>query len=144
MRSPRSTAPVITAVASSMPAKSQGSWQSAASRNARAGSTVRYPRRTSVTATGSARPSSRTRLATSAYAYGSSLKAGSVVAWLPEALIPPTVGAGGDGIAPASRTQRDNGQMDLRELQAPLKERYRESPAEACITLTARASEQEN
>lgn len=34
--------------------------------------------------------------------------------------------------------------MDLRTLQAPLKERYRSDPAEAQITLTARASEQEN
>lgn len=34
--------------------------------------------------------------------------------------------------------------MDLRTLQAPLKERYRSDPGEAQITLTARASEQEN
>lgn len=31
--------------------------------------------------------------------------------------------------------------MDLKTLQAPIKERYREDPAEARITLTARASE---
>lgn len=34
--------------------------------------------------------------------------------------------------------------MDLRTLQAPLKDRYREDPTAAQITLTARASEQEN
>lgn len=34
--------------------------------------------------------------------------------------------------------------MDLRTLQAPLKDRYREDPTAARITLTARASEQEN
>lgn len=33
--------------------------------------------------------------------------------------------------------------MDLRELQAPLKERYRADPGEAQITLTAKASEQD-
>ena len=34
--------------------------------------------------------------------------------------------------------------MDLRSLQAPLKERYRKDAAEAQITLTARASQQDN
>lgn len=34
--------------------------------------------------------------------------------------------------------------MDLRQLQAPLKDRYRERPEDARITLTARASEQDS
>src|SRR3954447_16266047 len=55
----------ICSQTSSMPVNSVGSWDSRASRKRRAASTVRYPRPTSVTATGSASSNSAARRRTS-------------------------------------------------------------------------------
>ena len=67
IRSPASTAVVTRSTTSAIESKAAGGWDSSAARKARACSGVRYPRRTSVTATGSERPMPSATARTSAY-----------------------------------------------------------------------------